>query len=231
VTHFRPPLNVVLDINWKKNPYKTIDVVAYDFGTKLFIPLCDYIHHLTLNIFRVTTYMYMHAYTCTYIYSHICIYTYRLYIYILIFTTYKHICIQMYLNVYIFSAQSLSTPLMSAEPFFLLLVVCVWWDKSYKKFIHPVTISCCVCISKLSLVRMERTLRPRNPQWKGRISTVHHRVLYSSNMLLLLLKIRIFLLYKIGYLNAEVNCTEPYPSLRVPWQSFSFVSLLMFACA
>ncbi len=42
----------------KKNPYKTIDVVTYDFGTKLFIPLCDYIHHLTLNILRVTTYVY-----------------------------------------------------------------------------------------------------------------------------------------------------------------------------
>jgi hypothetical protein len=34
---------------------------------------------------------------------------------------------------------------------------------------------------------------------------------------LLLFTFKIYVLYKTSYLNEEVNCTEPFPLVRVPW--------------
>ncbi len=42
-------------------------------------------------------------------------------------------------------------------------------------------------------------------------------VLTSSDQLLLILKMYIFLFYKTTYLNKKFNCTEPSPLKGVPW--------------
>jgi hypothetical protein len=39
----------------------------------------------------------------------------------------------------------------------------------------------------------------------------------SLNRLLFIRKKYISLLEKTSYLNKEVNCTEPFPSVKVPW--------------
>ncbi len=52
---------------------------------------------------------------------------------------------------------------------------------------------------------------------KGRISTVNLLVLISYDQRLLILKKVVFVFYKSSCLNEEVNCTEPSPSVRVPW--------------
>ncbi len=49
---------------------------------------------------------------------------------------------------------------------------------------------------------------------KGRLSTVN--LLIVTNLDQHFLIIIFFLFYKISYLNEEVNCTEPSPSVRVP---------------
>jgi hypothetical protein len=33
------------------------------------------------------------------------------------------------------------------------------------------------------------------------------------------LKILFFLFYKTSYYNEEVNCTEPFPSVSIPWKN------------
>ncbi len=53
------------------------------------------------------------------------------------------------------------------------------------------------------------------PYWRGSISTVDLLVLTSLDQLLWELKLN-FPFYKTTYLNEEVNCTEPSPSVRVP---------------
>jgi hypothetical protein len=54
---------------------------------------------------------------------------------------------------------------------------------------------------------------PRNPYWRGRLCTVELLVLTISDLLLFILK---YLDYKTNYLNEEVYCTEPFPSVNVP---------------
>jgi hypothetical protein len=49
---------------------------------------------------------------------------------------------------------------------------------------------------------------------EGLISTVDLLVLTSLGQLLLILKV--LFIYKTSYLNEEVNCTKPSPSVRVP---------------
>jgi hypothetical protein len=57
--------------------------------------------------------------------------------------------------------------------------------------------------------------KPVNPYWKGRIGTVDLLILTCSDQLLHLLKIHSFFFYKTSYINEEVNCTQPSPSVRV----------------
>ncbi len=47
-------------------------------------------------------------------------------------------------------------------------------------------------------------------------------VLSTSNQLLFIEEIYFFLFYKTSYLNTEVNCTEPSPSVRIPWSDAAF---------
>jgi len=56
---------------------------------------------------------------------------------------------------------------------------------------------------------------PGNPYGRGRLSTVDLLVLTSLDKLLFILKYY-FPFYKTSYLNEEVNCTEPSPSVSVP---------------
>jgi len=68
-----------------------------------------------------------------------------------------------------------------------------------------------------------RESRPGNPYWRGRIGTVDLPAWTSSNQLLLIVKMYIFLFYK------EANCTELSPSVRIPWLgSWAVASLLDF---
>jgi hypothetical protein len=59
-------------------------------------------------------------------------------------------------------------------------------------------------------------LAPGNSYSRGRISTIDLLVLNKSE-LILVLKMYFFPFYKTSYLNKEVNRTEPFPILRVPW--------------
>ncbi len=58
--------------------------------------------------------------------------------------------------------------------------------------------------------QQQKIIRPGNPYWKGRNSTVDFLVLTS-------LKIYISFFYKTSYLNVEVNSTEPSPWVNFPW--------------
>ncbi len=60
------------------------------------------------------------------------------------------------------------------------------------------------------------TSRSGNPYWKGRLSTADLLVLTSLDPLLSILKTLFTFFYKTCYLNEEVNCTEPLPSVSVP---------------
>jgi len=57
---------------------------------------------------------------------------------------------------------------------------------------------------------------PGNPNLRGRISMVDILVLTSLDLLLCILKLYIFFFCKTIYLNGEVNCTEPSPSVSFP---------------
>jgi hypothetical protein len=59
----------------------------------------------------------------------------------------------------------------------------------------------------------------------GRLSTVDLLVLTSLDQLLLIVDI-IYLLYKTSYFNEEVNCTEPSPSVSIPWSLICFDTYL-----
>jgi hypothetical protein len=63
---------------------------------------------------------------------------------------------------------------------------------------------------------------------KGSISTVDLLLLISCGQLLFIVKLY-FSLFKTKYLNEEVNCTQPSPSVRVPCTKLSgFVTLKSF---
>jgi hypothetical protein len=62
---------------------------------------------------------------------------------------------------------------------------------------------------------------PGNPYWRGQLSTVDLHLLTSIDQLHLILKI-LFTFYKTSYLNEEVNCTEPSPSVKVPCTVYYF---------
>ncbi len=55
-----------------------------------------------------------------------------------------------------------------------------------------------------------------NTYLRGRISTANHLVLTSSDQLLFILELYFSFFYKTTYLNEEVNCTKPFPLVRVP---------------
>jgi hypothetical protein len=52
-----------------------------------------------------------------------------------------------------------------------------------------------------------------------RIPMVYLLVKTILDQMLLILKIIYFSFYKTSYLNEEMNCTEPFPSVRVPWHA------------
>jgi flagellar biosynthesis protein FliR len=52
--------------------------------------------------------------------------------------------------------------------------------------------------------------------FKRKLSTVALLVLTSLDHHLFILKVLFSSFYKTRYLNVEVNCTEPFPSVRVP---------------
>jgi len=58
---------------------------------------------------------------------------------------------------------------------------------------------------------------PGNTHWRGMFSTVDLLVLTSLDQLLWILKIYIYSFYKTSYLYKEVKCTEPSPSVSIPW--------------
>jgi hypothetical protein len=66
------------------------------------------------------------------------------------------------------------------------------------------------------VVKTHATL-PGNPFWEGRISTVGLHLLTSLDKLLLFLMLDFFFFYKRSYLNEEVNRTDTFTSVRVPW--------------
>jgi len=54
---------------------------------------------------------------------------------------------------------------------------------------------------------------------RGRFDTVDLLVLTSLDQLLLIMKIlSTYLFYKTSYLNEEVNCTKPSPSVSILWR-------------
>ncbi len=57
------------------------------------------------------------------------------------------------------------------------------------------------------LVARARLYQPRNPYWRGRLSTIDLLVLISLDQLLF---------NRSSYLNEEVNCIKPSPSVSVP---------------
>jgi len=67
------------------------------------------------------------------------------------------------------------------------------------------------CMANLKVFHISREVSPR-----GRLSTVVLLSLISFDQLLLIMQ-HYFHFYKTRYLNEEVNRTEPYPSIRLPW--------------
>ncbi len=53
--------------------------------------------------------------------------------------------------------------------------------------------------------------------WRGRLSAVDLLVLTSLDQLFIYIENIINLFYKTSYLNEEVNCTEPFPLVSIPW--------------
>ena len=49
------------------------------------------------------------------------------------------------------------------------------------------------------------------------LSTVALLALTSLDEFIFILKIYVAFFYKTSYLNEEVNCTEPSPSVSIPW--------------
>jgi hypothetical protein len=67
---------------------------------------------------------------------------------------------------------------------------------------------------KISRPYLSRPPRAGNPNWRRRVSTVDLLVLTSLDQLLFWKYFSPY--YKTSYLNEEVDCTEPSPSLSVP---------------
>ncbi len=63
-------------------------------------------------------------------------------------------------------------------------------------------------------------IKAGKPYWGGRLSTVDLLVLTSLDQLLLIIKFLFHLCYKTSYLNEEVNCTVPSPSVSFPWMRY-----------
>jgi hypothetical protein len=62
------------------------------------------------------------------------------------------------------------------------------------------------------------SLKPGNPYSRGRLSTIDLLVQTNLDHLIVLMKILFTFFYK-KYLNEEVNCTEPFPSVSIPCES------------
>jgi len=69
-----------------------------------------------------------------------------------------------------------------------------------------------VQIGQWNLQRKE----PGKSNWKGRLSTVDLLARTSLDQLLWIL-IVLFIYFKTSFLNEEVNCTEPSPTVSIPW--------------
>jgi hypothetical protein len=57
----------------------------------------------------------------------------------------------------------------------------------------------------------------------GRLSTVSLLVLASLDQLFFYKENYIYFFYKTSYLNEEVNRTEPFPLVRIPWLEASHI--------
>jgi hypothetical protein len=64
------------------------------------------------------------------------------------------------------------------------------------------------------------------PKRREKLGTVYLLVLTSLIHLLFMLIILFTFFYKLSYLNEEVNCTEPFPSVRLPWFQHRFFFLV-----
>ncbi len=62
--------------------------------------------------------------------------------------------------------------------------------------------------------------KPGKTNKRGRLSTVDLLVPTSLDQLISYWEYYLSI-YKTGYLNKEVNCTEPSPSVSIPWANFS----------
>ncbi len=86
-----------------------------------------------------------------------------------------------------------------------------------------------------SLVWEEILLLSRKSNWRGKRSTFDLLVLTSLDQLVLIMRILLNFLYKTGYVNEEVICTEPSPSVSIPcfysWKMiiFSRQFLILFS--
>ncbi len=69
------------------------------------------------------------------------------------------------------------------------------------------------------------TGQPRNPHWRDRLSTIDLLALTSLDQLLWYWKHQSFISYKTSYLHEEVNRTESFPSVSVPWFSIQSIHL------
>jgi len=70
---------------------------------------------------------------------------------------------------------------------------------------------------KMNILWLIRYEMPGKSYWRARLSTVDLLVLTSINQLLFTMKI-LFTFYKTSYLNKEANCSEPFPSVSIPWK-------------
>jgi hypothetical protein len=62
----------------------------------------------------------------------------------------------------------------------------------------------------------------RNPCWRGRLSTVDLLVLTLFKSVAFEITKIIYFFTKTSYYIEEVNCTEPFPSISVPWFKESY---------
>ncbi len=77
--------------------------------------------------------------------------------------------------------------------------------------------SCCVMAPLLVSTFDETEKQEILTERALRISTVHLLMLTNLDRLIFTMKI-FHLCYKTRYLNEEVNCTEPSPSVSIPWE-------------
>jgi hypothetical protein len=70
---------------------------------------------------------------------------------------------------------------------------------------------------EVNFVKIIMKIHPGKSYWRGRLSTVDLLVLISWDQLLFYFEYNVYFFYKTIYQNKEVNCTEPFPLIRIPW--------------